>query len=543
MKNRKSLNIETEAWIVYGLLQNLEYQMFYALSEYVDNSVQSFLDDKDLLENDFVSVEIDYDIDDEGNEYIKITDDAGGISEERFDDAFRLTDPDGLKGTLNEFGLGMKMASLWLGNKFTVKTSAIGEDYATTVIFDLDFVQKAKVNQIDGDNLYTEKESKEKHYTIITVEKTNHFPKGSASKKIITHLADIYRIYLRDGILKLRFGDREVHEDEPDWLTKPYWDNHKQPYPAKKIDQEFEWRKEFNIKLPPPYDYAKGHVGLHEKMQRATSGLVIFRRGRAVAGTGEERYRPQGLFGASQSQKFARLFGEVHFGPNAPVSSNKRLVWTEVEAEFVLRMKDILAGDVQKFKAFLDGDVDESEVDLQEILPISKMGTEYRVETERKLSSAKLKEHAQTATSSTGKVFEEGAKNAVDPLIENPVSTSSKEDSNTDDIRSLSTESINVNFSGQDWHVTFKVLEQAGKPLYIFKKTEEENSIELSINISHAFIKNFIDREGKIMTAFLRIASGLALAEIVSEQTQNKEPSSLRHNFNSIMGGSLSRKK
>ena len=543
MKKRESLNIETEAWIVYGLLQNLEYQIFYALSEYVDNSVQSFLDDRDRLENEFVSVGIDYDEDEDGNEFIQITDDAGGISEEKFDNAFRLTDPDGLKGTLNEFGLGMKMASLWLGNKFTVKTSAIGEDYSTTVIFDLDYVQEAKVNQIDGDNLYTEKEAKEKHYTIIKIEKTNHFPRGSSAKKIITHLADIYRIYLREGILKLRLGEREVHEVEPEWLTRVYWDNHKEPYPAKKIDREFEWRKEFNIKLPPPYDYAKGHVGLHEKMQRQTSGLVIFRRGRAVHGTGEDRYRPQGIFGASQSQKFARLFGEIHFGPNAPVSSNKRLVWTEAQAEFILKMKEVLAGDVQKFKAFLDGDIDEDEIDLQEILPISKMGTEYRAETERKLSAAKLKEHAQTATTSTGKVFEEGAKNAVDILIENPINSSIKEDNNTDDSKSLSTESIDVQFSGQDWHVTFKVLEQPGKPLYIFKKAEEQNSIELSINIAHSFIKNFIDREGKIMTAFLRIASGLALAEIVSEQTQNNEPSSLRHNFNSIMGGSLSRKK
>ena len=89
------------------------------------------------------------------------------------------------------------------------------------------------------------------------------------------------------------------------------------------------------------------------------------------------------------------------------------------------------------------------------------------------------------------KCSKRGAKNAVDTLIENPINTSTKQDNNTDDIKALSTESINVQFSGQDWYVTFKVLEQAGKPLYIFKKAEEENSIELSINISHSFIKNF----------------------------------------------------
>ena len=542
MKNRKSLNIETEAWIVYGLLQNLQYEIYYALSEFVDNSVQSFLDDKDRLDNDFVTVEIDYGTDEEGNEFFRITDNAGGISEKKFDNAFRLTDPEGLKGTLNEFGLGMKMASLWLGDKFTVKTSAIGEDYATTVIFDLDHVQEAKLNQIDGDNLYTEKESKDKHYTIVTIEKTNHFLRGTLPKKVMTHLSDIYRIYLQEGVLKLRLGDRDIHEAEPEWLMRPYWDNYKQPYPTK-IDQEFKWRKDFYFKLPPPYDYAKGHIGLHEKMQRAISGLVTFRRGRAVHGTGDERHRPKGIFGASQSQKYARLFGEVHLGPNAPVSSNKRLIWTEVESEFILQMKKVVAGDPEKFKAFLDGEISEEDIDLQEVLPIGRMGTEFRADTERKISKAKLKEHAETATNSTGKVFGEGVRNDVDPLIENPISPETKQDNNTDNSKSLSTESIDVHFSGQDWHVTFKVLDQAGKPLYIFRRAEEQNSIELSINISHAFIKNFIDREGKIMTAFLRIASGLALAEIVSVQTKNPDPSSLRHNFNSIMGGSLSRKK
>ena len=542
MKNRKSLNIETEAWIVYGLLQNLQYEIYYALAEFVDNSVQSFLDDRELLENDHVSVVIDYEESEEGKEFIRISDNAGGISEKKFGDAFRLTDPEGLKGTLNEFGLGMKMASLWLGDKFTVKTSAIGEDYSTTVIFDLEYVQEAKVNQIDGDNLFTEKASKDDHYTIITIEKMNHFIRGGASKKIRTHLSDIYRTYLREDVLKLRLGDREVHEEEPDWLNQVYWDNKDNPYPAK-IDQEFEWRKDFEFKLPPPYDYAKGHVGLHEKMQRTTSGLVIFRRGRAVYGTGDDRYRPPGLFGASNQQKYARLFGEVHVGPNSPVSSNKRLVWTEVQSEFFLKMKSMLDGDVKQFKSMLDGKIDIEAVDLNEILPITKMGTEYRAEKMKKISAAKLKEHAETATTSTGKVFGEGVKEDVDPLIDNPITPQTKPDSNTDDAKSLSTESIDVHFSGQDWHVTFKVLEQSGKSLYIFKKSEEPNSIELSINISHPFIKNFIDREGQIMTAFLRIASGLALAEIVSEQTQNTEPSSLRHNFNSIMGGSLSRKK
>jgi len=541
MKPRKSLNIETEAWIVYGLLQNLQYEIYYALAEYVDNSVQSFLDNKKILKNKFVTVSINFGVDQNNQEYIEIIDDAGGISEDRFDDAFRLADPDGFGSTLNEFGLGMKMASLWLGNKFTVKTSAIGEKYATTVIFDLDYVQKAKVNHIDGDNLFVEKESASEHYTIITIEKMRNFPRGGMVNKLKTHLSDIYRTYLRESNLNLLIQGQRIDFNEPDWLFEPYWDDSNGPFKGS-LNKDFQWKKDFHFKLPAPYDYAKGHIGLHTKMQRTTSGLVMFRRGRAVYGTGDERYRPSGLFGPSQSQKYARLFAEVHVGPNSPVSSNKRLVWNEVQSIFVLEMKKMISGDFDVFKSFLAGDIAEKNITLSEILPINRMGTSYRSTKAKKISDAKLQELAESATKTTTDVFKE-IKGDVDPLIANPVHPDNKKANDTSDDRSLSIESINVNFSDEDWHFTFKILKEASRPLYIFKKTDAPNSIELSINIEHPFIRNFIDKEGQIMTAFLRIASGLALSEIISEQTQNTEASSLRNNFNSIMSGSLSRKK
>ena len=82
-------------------------------------------------------------------------------------------------------------------------------------------------------------------------------------------------------------------------------------------------------------------------------------------------------------------------------------MWNEVQGEFVLKMKSILDGDAKQFKSLLDGDIDFKDVDLNAILPIAKMGTEYRAEKMKKISAAKLKEHAENATSSTGKVFEE----------------------------------------------------------------------------------------------------------------------------------------
>ena len=40
--------------------------------------------------------------------------------------------PDDTSG-LNEFGMGMKTASSWLANKWTVTTSAFGENYQRSI--------------------------------------------------------------------------------------------------------------------------------------------------------------------------------------------------------------------------------------------------------------------------------------------------------------------------------------------------------------------------------------------------------------------------
>ena len=48
-KHRTELNVDTDAWVVYQLLQSLDYEMHLALAEFVDNSVQSFLDNRKTL--------------------------------------------------------------------------------------------------------------------------------------------------------------------------------------------------------------------------------------------------------------------------------------------------------------------------------------------------------------------------------------------------------------------------------------------------------------------------------------------------------------
>ena len=56
-------------------------------------------------------------------------DNAGGISDSRFEYAFRPAyKPSGVSG-LNEFGLDMKAASFWFANKWVLRTEALDERF------------------------------------------------------------------------------------------------------------------------------------------------------------------------------------------------------------------------------------------------------------------------------------------------------------------------------------------------------------------------------------------------------------------------------
>ena len=102
-----------------------------------------YLDNKNKINElgqDFLSVNIS--IDGENNKLI-IRDDAGGISEDRFVDALKLDVPKDSETSLHEFGVGMKIAALWLGDSFTIETSALNEDWKTIVKFDFRFAADA----------------------------------------------------------------------------------------------------------------------------------------------------------------------------------------------------------------------------------------------------------------------------------------------------------------------------------------------------------------------------------------------------------------
>ncbi len=108
----------------------MNYQAWYALGELVDNAIDSFLLRKEELragsEGDpHLRIVIEIEASDGG--YIRVWDNAGGISAGDYQRAFVTAEPPKDSAGLSQFGVGMKSASCWFAREWRVRSTALGE--------------------------------------------------------------------------------------------------------------------------------------------------------------------------------------------------------------------------------------------------------------------------------------------------------------------------------------------------------------------------------------------------------------------------------
>lgn len=309
MSNNK-VSIATKP-LVYSAFRYIENNVWNALAEYIDNAIQSFKDHSDLLKHinpqSKLRVEIKIDID---NDIIEIKDNAFGISDENYDRAFELANiPLDRKG-LNEFGMGMKVSSIWFSDLWSVKTKAYGESYIKTLVFDIHEVTKNQELELP---VSFESANEHEHYTIVTLTKlSQNKPRSRQIAYLKKHLASIYSKFIRDGLLDLIVNDELLFDSQLQCLIAPYY---KTPN-----GENITWKREINFEAPK-YDefgnqigvyYAKGFIGILERMSTSVdNGILLFRRGRVIGSSYDEKYRPKILSGEEGSPRYKRIYGEL----------------------------------------------------------------------------------------------------------------------------------------------------------------------------------------------------------------------------------------
>lgn len=272
---------------VYSTFRNLNNTVSNTLGEYVDNAVQSYLNNRELL----LSVEPDYRLRitiavNWERKSIVIEDNAAGIDTDNYERAFEPAHVPIDDTGLNEFGMGMKTASVWLANKWRVYTKALGESMQRYTEFDLHKVTTEGREEL----LVTETPMPiEAHFTRIELtELSNHAPTSNQMDKVRRHLSSIYRKFLRSGEVEIKVNDVKLEAPCFDILNVPYYKTPK--------GNSILWKKDVNFEAG---EYkARGFIAILDKIQNNANGLVLMRRGRVIVGGGDERYFPQVIFGS-----------------------------------------------------------------------------------------------------------------------------------------------------------------------------------------------------------------------------------------------------
>lgn len=273
---------------------DLSYDEWYAIAEFVDNSLHSFMEHKsDLKKLGTQKCEVDIHFLDKGNT-IKILDNAGGIHPEDFQRLLTLGEPKPrAKSQLSEFGMGMKTAGIWLGNYIELETKSYLSDKAYKITLD--------VNKAGTDEEVTIEEVKASSnfpsYTKVTISDLNR--KIKRKKKTIEEaLVSIYRKYIESDNLLLK-----IDGIAPKNIT----------YSILRDQSGALRKKNFTIRLKSGVE-CNGFVAIMEKGKTRAAGFSIYRYDRLIRGYPENLWKPREIFGqegGSNLRRSQRLFGEL----------------------------------------------------------------------------------------------------------------------------------------------------------------------------------------------------------------------------------------
>ena len=305
------------------------YQQSYALAEFVDNSIQSFLHNEEEIkkvdgDNTKIEITIGYD---SRNEILTIEDNAAGINEANYARAFSTGEDPPDTDELAEFGMGMKVAACWYSGDWEVETTTIGESEKRIFRCDMsklsDNMPVETIGGIDPN----------KHGTKITLRNLYRKPYGTGYSAIRNYLRNIYSWFLKNHQMKLSCLGQllSVTEAPVVILHGPYRDNLKVPQ-----EQWVTWKKDIEF-ISETGIQAKGFAAIAEAGRSLGFGFSLFRRGRMI----KDRYMPESIFRKPSHQIYQRLFGELHLeGVRATFSKND-FDWNDIDEELFLKQLGI----------------------------------------------------------------------------------------------------------------------------------------------------------------------------------------------------------
>jgi hypothetical protein len=300
----------------------LDYTVWYAIAEMVDNSLQAYFNNKKELdavfdkEEDSLKVDITYD---SNSGLLRVLDNSIGMNAAELTNALRVGIPPEYSGGLSEFGMGLKTSGVWLADEWKVRTKKLGEETELEISFSVDKIAKGNTKL----PMVERKKDKSEHYTLIEFKSLRKKIHSNTLTKTKAYLSSIYRLQVRDSVLKLHWGDEPLIYDESlNILTAS--DTQQTPY-----------KKTFDFKVNGKRAY--GWCAVLKSGGRPKAGFAVFRRGRIIYGQ-PAAWRPSSLYGqetGSNDVVNQRLVGEIHLDDFVPSHTKNAILWQDDEEDLL----------------------------------------------------------------------------------------------------------------------------------------------------------------------------------------------------------------
>lgn len=496
---------------ILSVLSHLNYKPWFAIAEFVDNSIQSFLDYRaeiQKVDGKNAQLRVDIELDSSEGGRLTVRDNAAGIHEVDYPYAFRPAEVPPNTTGLSEFGMGMKSAACWFSPKWTVRTTALGESAEKTVHFDISRIVEDNLEELTVNSRLIQPST---HFTEISLFNLHKLPQKRTIGKIREHLASIYRVFIREGILELRFQGEVLSYSDPAILCAPF---HKNVSDAPKL-----WRKEIDF----DFGYGlrvRGFAALREEGSTSRAGFALFRRNRLIQGSADEGYRPGFIFGKPNTFTYQRLFGELHLEGFDVSHTKDGFQWDENEEPFLELLKEELNADP---------------------VPLLSQAEGYRVRQKTK----SLKPGAETSTSRTSKTVEEEVPPVVETqLLEGP--ESAPPPSNLPTTEGLvANKTVSIEIDGKTWEISIELSNDPaiGEWLSVSDEPWAGNvkKVKIRMSLAHPFMLQYSGAEVSQIEPLQRISVAIALAEITARESGVRKAGTFRRVINELLRDALSK--
>lgn len=508
------------------MFKNMSFTPWYALGEFVDNSITSALhNEKELIKRNGKDYQLKVSINfpPDQNSLIVI-DNAAGISSKDMVRALKTgVPPETTDIGLSKHGVGMKAASLWWGEHVIIDTHPIDEPNGWHV--EIDISEKGDIN-----SAVTVKKIPHQGFPGTRLEVNGLWrrtPQARTVTSIKSYLPSIYRAFLgethRPGQLKcsIYYQDKALTFEYPELLNEPVWHTTNGPVFG---ELPRVWRKEFTVKLKTGKEIS-GWVGILDRLSRDLSGFFLHYRGKGIAGVvpisvssdenqeeakdaiSKGAYKPRRIFkqqGSYPDQSFIGEFDITDFGKTITTDSP---LWTaDEENEFIEELFNKLSDD-----------------------DFIRMATNFR-----RKKAAKADEVENTNSDEKESVAIEGALdgNVDHDEISEPAGTIDTVGNLLDP--DLIEDSLSISVSDKEGHqhkFQLKFVKDVSRDFLVLLENAEEMNHEIQVNIFHPSL-NGINMDLSSRKTLQRICLALAASEVFNS---GYDKTKIRNKMNEIL--------